>query len=72
MLVLSRKVGERLMIGPHIFVTVLEVRGNVVKLGCEAPLSVPIHREELVDRLDDKHVDKPPRQSESPYFSECA
>jgi carbon storage regulator len=70
MLVLNRKVGERVMIGPNIVVTVLEVRGNAVKLGCEAPLEVPVHREEVSRR-------KPPciltpRVGESPFFAECA
>jgi carbon storage regulator len=70
MLVLSRKVGERMMIGPNIVVTVLEIRGNVVKLGCEAPMDVPIHREEVSRRLQ---CDKPSRtRNESPYFAECA
>jgi carbon storage regulator len=70
MLVLSRKAGERLMIGPNIVVTVLEVRGNVVKLGCEAPMDVPIHREELSRRLNGVTAARLP--SESPYFAECA
>jgi carbon storage regulator len=70
MLVLSRKAGERLVIGGNIVVTVLEVRGNVVKLGCEAPASVPIHRHEIARRLA---LDvESPRPNESRYFSECA
>ena len=72
MLVLSRKAGERLVIGPNIVVTVLGIRGNVVKLGCEAPQSVPIHREEVSRRLEGQFPDESPRLSESPYFSECA
>jgi carbon storage regulator len=47
MLVLSRREGEQLVIGPNIVVTVLEVRGNVVKLGCEAPMAIPISRQEV-------------------------
>ena len=70
MLVLSRKAGERLVIGPNIVVTVLEVRGNVVKLGCEAPLEVPIHREEVTRRI--KTVKQTRLPDESPYFAECA
>jgi len=69
MLVLSRKAGERLMIGPNIVVTVLEVRGNVVKLGCVAPVEVPIYREEVKRRLNDQQE---VRASESPFFAECA
>lgn len=70
MLVLSRKVGERIVIGPSIVVTVLEVRGNVVKLGCEAPLEVPVNREEA-SRRGNAPVRRPSRD-ESPYFAECA
>lgn len=47
MLVVSRKAGERIMIGPNITLTVLEIRGSTVKLGCEAPASVSIHRTEV-------------------------
>lgn len=70
MLVLSRKAGERMMVGPNIVITVLEIRGNVVKLGCEAPLDVPIHREEVSRRL--QSIEKFGTQNESPYFAECA
>ena len=72
MLVLSRKVGERIVIGPNIVVTVLEVRGNVVKLGCEAPASVPIHREEVAHRFDGHVAEVVLRPAELPYFAECA
>lgn len=51
MLVLNRKKGERVLIGNLVFVTVLEVRGDRVKLGFEGPGEIPIHREELVFRL---------------------
>ncbi len=51
MLVLNRKKGERVVIGNSVFVTVLEVRGDRVKLGFEGPGEVPIHREELAFRL---------------------
>jgi carbon storage regulator len=50
-LVLNRKKGERVVIGNSVFVTVLEVRGDRVKLGFEGPGEVPIHREELASRL---------------------
>jgi carbon storage regulator len=48
MLVLSRKVGEEIIIGNNIRVTVLSVRGNQIRLGFSAPSDVTIHREELV------------------------
>lgn len=47
MLVLSRKCGEKTMIGSEIVVTVLEVHGDRVKLGFSGPAEVPIHREEV-------------------------
>lgn len=51
MLVLSRKNGERIVIGRDIQVTVLEVRGNRVKLGISGPREVPVHREEVSRRI---------------------
>jgi carbon storage regulator len=47
MLVVSRKAGERLLIGGSVEVTVLSVRGDQVSLGVSAPRDVPIHRQEL-------------------------
>lgn len=51
MLVLSRKKNERIMIGENIEVTVVEIRGDRVKLGFVGPSEVPIHREEVQRRL---------------------
>ena len=51
MLVLSRKRGETIVIGRDIEVTVLEVRGDRVKLGFQGPAEVPIHRAELTLRM---------------------
>jgi carbon storage regulator len=50
-LVLTRKLGQILDIGDGITVTVLEVRSGQVKLGIQAPLSVPIHRREITERI---------------------
>jgi carbon storage regulator len=47
MLVLSRRQGETIVVGNSVTVTVLEVRGNRVRLGFNAPMEVPIHREEV-------------------------
>ena len=52
MLVLSRRVGESIVVGDDVTVTVLEVRGDVVRIGIEAPRSVAVHREELLRELE--------------------
>ena len=61
MLVLTRKVGESIVIGDDaaMRLTVLGIKGNQIKLGVEAPKSVPVHREEIYDliREQDKKED---------------
>jgi carbon storage regulator len=52
MLVLSRKKNESIVIGDGIEITVVEVRGSVVRLGIKAPASVPVHRDEVRRRID--------------------
>ena len=52
MLVLSRKVGEQVVVGGKIVVTVVSVDGNKVRLGFEAPRDVPVHRKEIQDKLN--------------------
>jgi carbon storage regulator len=51
MLVLSRNKGERIVIGGNIVLTVVDVRGDRVRLGFTGPTDVPIHREEVFQRL---------------------
>lgn len=51
MLILTRKAGESVMVGDDIVVTVLEVRGDSVRLGVRAPRSVPVHREEVFEQV---------------------
>jgi carbon storage regulator len=51
-LVLSRRTGESVIIGDDIVVTVLEVRGDVVRVGIDAPRSVRVHREEVYRELE--------------------
>ena len=47
MLVLSRKKNEKIMIGDHITITIVEVRGDRVRLGIDASQGLPVHREEV-------------------------
>ena len=51
MLILTRRVGERLMIGDDITVVILGVKGNQVRIGIDAPKSTPIFREEVIDKM---------------------
>jgi carbon storage regulator len=51
MLVLSRKRDERIVIGDNIVITVVEVRGDKVRLGIDAPTEVPVHRQEVLDAM---------------------
>ena len=50
MLILTRRVGETLMVGDDVTVTVLGVKGNQVRIGVNAPKDVAVHREEIYDR----------------------
>lgn len=56
MLILTRRVGERILIGDDISITVLGVRGNQVRLGFDAPAEVAVHREEIYHRIQQEKL----------------
>lgn len=59
MLILTRRVGETLMVGDDVSITVLGVKGNQVRIGINAPKEIPVHREEIYNRIknEEKNAD---------------
>lgn len=79
MLVLSRKRSEAIRIGSEVVIRVIEVRGDRVRLGIAAPSTLPVHREEVYQRIaqellagQDQPCDSPAPLTESRYYVECA
>lgn len=64
MLILTRRVGETVMIGEEVSVTILGVKGNQVRVGINAPKNVAVHREEIFERIKSEGSDEP--QSREP------
>lgn len=70
MLILTRRVGETVMIGDDVTITVLGVKGNQVRVGINAPKSVAVHREEVYERIKREQREgisrRPPGASSNP------
>ena len=65
MLILTRRVGETVMIGEDVTVTVLGVKGNQVRIGVNAPRDVAVHREEIFERIKREEQDGTPQAGSS-------
>ena len=65
MIVFSRKKGETIVIADNIIVTVVEIRGDKVRIGVEAPKEIPFHRKEVYDAIK-RHEQQQRQQEEEP------
>ena len=70
MLILTRRVGETVMIGDDVTITVLGVKGNQVRVGINAPKHVAVHREEIYERI--KREQQPEEVTDKPKAAEYA
>jgi carbon storage regulator len=60
MLILTRRVGEKLVIGENVIVTVLGVKGNQIRIGIDAPSEIQVHREEIFKRIQQERGELEP------------
>jgi carbon storage regulator len=69
MLILTRRVGETVMIGDDVTITVLGVKGNQVRVGINAPKSVAVHREEIYERIKREQQGDVPEKPKTAEFA---
>ena len=64
MLVLSRQRDQSIMIGDNIVITVVDIRGDKVRLGIDAPTEIPVHRQEVYDAIKRENLRKDEKQQQ--------
>lgn len=70
MLILTRRVGETLIIGDDVVITVLGIKGNQVRIGINAPKDVSVHREEIYQRIQQEKNATPGAEDSKPESTE--
>jgi carbon storage regulator len=69
MLILTRRVGESVMIGDDVTITVLGVKGNQVRVGINAPKNVAVHREEIYERIKREQQGELPEKAQAAEYA---
>lgn len=72
MLILTRRVGETIVIGDDVIITVLGIKGNQVRIGINAPKTVSVHREEIYQRIQQEKNTAPTAAPAAPQREEAA